>query len=445
MTSECYVYITLPGETNAVTAGKYAIVSRPGDPAVGKFVYGKRYLDLPNAVDLDPTQLLRRLGEYASARLNGNFGALRDASPDSWGRRLIEKRLGVDVLSELDYLLNSPDDRAGALGFGLGVTPPAPERPFNRRMHLSKLVEIADKLAAADDDPSAMPTGPEAEQVDDLLRMGTAMGGARPKATVEDADGLWLAKFPHRRDKWNNTRVEHAMLTLARQCGISSAESRIENVAGRDVILVKRFDRHKTEGGYLRSRMVSALTLLDADDSPNSDDMRAKWSYLLLADDIKRFSASHGADLEDLFRRICFNALVSNNDDHPRNHAIIAKNTDWRLSPAYDLTPNPLVSEERRDLALTIGRYGRYATRANLLSESRRFELKEERAQAIVDQMTEIVAKRWYPTCREASVTEKDCESIRRAFVYPAFTWSEDQVRNAMSLEADEPTSSRSP
>lgn len=112
--AECFVYITLPGETTPVTAGRYAIVSRPDDPPVGKFIYGKSYLARANAVDIDPAQLLRRAREYTTAKLNGNFGALRDATPDAWGRRLIEKRLNNASPSELDYLLNSPDDRAGA-------------------------------------------------------------------------------------------------------------------------------------------------------------------------------------------------------------------------------------------------------------------------------------------------------------------------------------------
>lgn len=136
------------------------------------------------------------------------------------------------------------------------------------------------------------------------MRAGTSMGGARPKATVEDEGALWLAKFPHRDDRWNNPRVEHAMLTLARECSISCAESRMTTIADKDVLLVKPFDRHKAETGYLRSRMVSALTLLDADDTQETADKRQKWSYLLLADEIRRAtSGSQTKDLPELFRR----------------------------------------------------------------------------------------------------------------------------------------------
>jgi serine/threonine-protein kinase HipA len=143
---------------------------------------------------------------------------------------------------------------------------------------------------------------------------------------VSDDDGLWIAKFNRHDDRWDNTRVEHAMLRLARQCGISTAESRIETVGGKDVLLIKRFDREKTNGGYTRARMISGLTVLRADEGVQT---RPRWSYMLLVEELRRISAEPRKDARELFRRICFNALISNIDDHPRNHALIAK--DRRL------------------------------------------------------------------------------------------------------------------
>jgi len=160
------------------------------------------------------------------------------------------------------------------------------------------------------------------------------------------------------------------MLALARACGITTAESRLISIADRDVLLVKRFDREKTKGGYHRARMVSGLTLLRAEDSHQNRD---KWSYVLLAEELRRISANPEQDALELFKRMCFNALVSNIDDHPRNHAVLAKNQDWRLSPAYDITPATPVSLERRDLALTIGDQGRYANAENILSQCQLF------------------------------------------------------------------------
>ena len=201
--------------------------------------------------------------------------------------------------------------------------------------------------------------GPAGDRVEELLLLGTSMGGARPKAVVEDEDGLWIAKFGRNDDRWNHARVEHGLLVLARASGLNVADSRIETVGGRDVLLVRRFDRDRTDAGYRRHRMVSALTLLRAGDSLGE---RGDWSYLLLADEIRRVSARPQDDLRELFGRICFNAAVSNLDDHPRNHAMLAKGRQWRLSPAFDLTPSPVVARERRDLAMACGRFGRMPT-----------------------------------------------------------------------------------
>ena len=193
--SECYVYITLPGETEFVTAGKFELTTdRRGNPT-GKFVYGRSYLARDNAVPIDPIELKLSTKTYETNLLKGVFGALRDASPDSWGRRVIEKYTGQTQLGEIDYLLHSPDDRAGALGFGLNQEPPAPRRKFNQTMDLERLQELADLIIADED----LPDGAEAEQAQKLMGgNGTSMGGARPKAVVEDESGLWIAKLRHR-------------------------------------------------------------------------------------------------------------------------------------------------------------------------------------------------------------------------------------------------------
>lgn len=411
---ECFVYIMLPGETAFVTAGRFVLEpDRTGVP-VGRFVYGRRYLARRDAVPIDPVELKLGPETYQTTALKGVFGALRDAGPDYWGRRVIEKHSGKPALSEIDYLLYSPDDRAGALGFGLGVEPPAPKRQFNNTLDLENLIKLADAIIADEE----LPETPELNQVEDLMLLGTSMGGARPKTVVEDNDGLWLAKFGRTDDKWNHARTEHAMLELARACGINSVQSRVETVAGRDVLLVKRFDREKSGTGYLRSRMVSGLTILRTEDTHQHRD---RWSYVLLAEELRRISANPKQDAAELFRRMVFNALISNTDDHPRNHAAIARNNDWTLSPAYDLTPAMPVSLERRDLAMACGDWGRYANAANMLSQCARFHLERADAEAIINDMAELVDRTWYDTARRAGLSEKDCETIRPAFSYPGF------------------------
>lgn len=414
MTSECFVYITLPGETDFVTAGRYQrAIDRTG-VATGRFVYGKSYLARNNAVPIDPLELKLGTKTYETRLLKGIFGALRDASPDHWGRRVIERHFGSPGPDELDYLLHSPDDRAGALGFGLGKEPPAPKRKFNRALDLGKLQEFADAIIA----DVELPQGADAEQAQELMLEGTSMGGARPKAVVEDDGALWIAKFNRPDDKWNHAKVERSMLELARACGLYTAESKLTTIGGRDALLVKRFDREGTKNGYRRARMLSALTLLRAEDTHQD---RSKWSYVLLAEELRRISGDPKADAAELFRRMCFNALITNNDDHPRNHAVIALEDDWRLSPAYDLIPAMPISVEHRDLALECGDMGRYAHAENLLSQSARFLLMAGDASSIVDDMEETVRDRWYEICRREGVSEKDCKKIRSAFAYDGF------------------------
>ena len=412
--TECFVYITPPGAVTPVTAGRFVLSSDRRGVPIGRFVYGRSYLARPDAVPFDPIELKLATQTYETTALKGVFGALRDAGPDYWGRRVIERHVGKPQLGELDYLLHSPDDRAGALGFGLNQAPPAPLRKFNQTVQLAKLQEVADAIVADE------PLGSDAttEQIQELLLVGTSMGGARPKAVVEDDDGLWIAKFNRQDDRWNNARVEHAMLVLGRACGLATAESRLVTVGDRDVLLVKRFDRERTDAGYLRARMVSGLTLLRADDSQTARD---RWSYVLLVEELRRASADPDLDAGELFRRMCFNALISNADDHPRNHAVIAKNRDWRFSPAYDLTPTAPVSQERRDLALVIGDQGRLASADNLVSQSARFLLGRPQAEAVVEAIERSVRERWYEIARSAGVTERDCELISGAFVYPGF------------------------
>lgn len=208
------------------------------------------------------------------------------------------------------------------------------------------------------------------------------------------------------------------MLMLGRACGLDVAFSKVVEAGGRDILLVRRFDRTKAAGGYTRARMISALTLLGTEDSHRGRD---RWSYVLLAEELRRISADPKTDGQELFRRMAFNALISNIDDHPRNHAMLARGRHWRLSPAYDLTPATPISIERRDLAMTVGDDGRRATADNLLSQSPRFLLDRDDAKGILDDMETRVKDTWYHTARAQGVSEKDCELISGAFAYPGF------------------------
>jgi serine/threonine-protein kinase HipA len=414
---ECFVYIQLPGRMEVVTCGRFQHYVLPGGAGVGRFVYGRTYRSRPDAVPLDPIHLPLSPRTYETAKLGGVFGALRDAAPDAWGRLVIERVSGRSDLTEIDYLLESPEDRAGALSFGRGVEPPAPVRPYNRVVHLEELREAARLVEAG------ASTAEIREQVRQVLEPTTSMGGARPKNTVEDASGLWVAKFPARADRWNSAAVEAGMLRLAARCGIRVPALRTERLGDESVLLLKRFDREKVEGGYHRHRMVSALTMLDAEDSPTN---RTSWSYLLLADELQRWSSRPREDKAELFRRVVFNALISNNDDHPRNHAVVAAGRDWRLAPAYDLTPAPQRGREERDLALQCGRLGTRATRQNLLSASPRFGYSHEDASALIDHLANVVRRYWRSDVLSHGGTELDSAAIEPAFVHAGFEYGTD-------------------
>lgn len=418
MTSECYVYIVLPGETEFVTAGRFTLSETREGAAVGEFIYGRSYRERANAVELDPVELRLQPGTFETATMGGFFGAIRDAIPDAWGRKVIERHVRGQV-SQFDYLLRAPDDRAGALGFGRNTEPPFPENRYNRTLDLARLQQAADALIA--DDPEL--AGSAGEQAEDLLLLGgTSLGGARPKAVVEDDGALWIAKFARTDDSYNQPRTEHGLLELAALCGIDVALSRLTTVADRDVLLVRRFDRDLAENGYRRHRMVSAVTLLRTDDDPT---VRRDWSYLLLADEIRRVSTHPKDDLRELYRRMVFNAAISNLDDHPRNHAVLAREDGWRISPAYDLTPFAVISQER-SLALDCGLHGRGAYQSNLISGHGRFMLSEEEATQIFDAIVETVRSEWEPTLRRAGVSANECKRLSRAFVYEGLFYEDE-------------------
>lgn len=412
MTSEreAYVYIQLPGTLETVPAALLRVQTLPDGTQIGRFRYGDRYLQRQEAVALDPFQLPLAKKVFEFTQLKGIPGAVRDAGPDAWGRRVIEHKLERSAadLQEIDYLLHGPQDGAGYLSFGLKAEPPAPKRQYNRTHQLAELIAATQAIEEG---------RPVAANLLEQLDPGTSMGGARPKATIEDAQSLWLGKFPARDDRFNLQRVEFATLDLARRCGLNVTQARLQSVGESDVLMLQRFDRDHTDKGYLRFGLVSGLTVLDCGDSHLD---RERWSYPLLADNLRRWSDKPEADCAELFRRMVFNAAVTNNDDHPRNHALLRRQKGWRLSPAYDLVPAPMVSLERRDLALTVGDYGRTASIYNLLSQAGRFGLSGEDAREEIDRLVDVV-RHWRESFFACGVSAKDVDYIAPAILPGCF------------------------
>ena len=395
----CYAFIQLPGSFEWVICGVLNVNDVGQNAYRGIFQYGRSYLARQNVPSLDPYNLPLSDRPQEFTKLRGIPGALRDASPDAWGRRVIQAKLGLQEadLSEVDYLLNGPDDGAGNLRFGPSTKPPTAARPFNRTHQLRALTDATQTLEES----------------------GTSMGGARPKVSIEDNNTIWLAKLPEKNDKLNMQRIEYATLELARFAGLDVCETRLEKVGGRDALLLARFDRqwHPDAKAYARFGMVSALTVLDAEDGYLGRD---RWSYLLLADELRRWSSHPEKDRLELFRRMVFNAMVTNNDDHPRNHALLQVQGAWRLSPAYDIVPVPAMSKERRDLALQVGAFGRSASVYNLLSQPEVFGLSAQGARAEIDRMREKVSH-WQAIFKKYGVCEVDIVAIAPAMLPQSF------------------------
>lgn len=408
----CYVHVQLPGSFEWVPCASLKVREVGAGAFQGTFTYGRRYLERPNVMALDPFHLPLSGKPLYFTKLEGIPGALRDASPAAWGRRIIQARLARPEadLTEMAYLLNGPDDGAGNLRFGLSVEPPGPARPFNRTHQLPALTEAAEQLEE---------TGKLPHEILERLEPGTSMGGARPKVTVEDQQRIYLAKLPEKRDQHNMQRIEYATLELARAAGLRVCGTRLESIGKAEALMLLRFDRewNPDAQAYARHGLVSGLTVLDAEDGYTG---RERWSYRLLADELRRWSVKPDEDRRELFMRMAFNAMVTNNDDHPRNHALLHTYSGWRLSPAYDIVPVPLVSQERRDLALEAGRFGRVASLYNLLSDCGAFGLSTQEAQALIDNMLSVV-KGWREFFAGHNVEARSIDMLEQAILPDCF------------------------
>lgn len=434
-TQECFVYVTLPGQTEAVTAGKFLVDYKDRHAPVGYFVYRKAYMQHPDSISLDPVNLPFREGQYEQHILDGLFGAFRDASPDFWGRQVIDRSQlaqgGAVGFTDFDYLLNGPEDRVGALSFGTNVEPPPPVRDFSRRFNLTELMELATKIEGMEVIEDSSAQGTQAEQ---LLLARTSMGGARPKASVwGESDGkLWLAKFKASKDRWNDPRVEHATLLLAKACGIRVVNTHVETIGGSDVLFSERFDRDTTDGLDLmkKKQVISGLTVLNDTDVASA---RTRWSYPLLVTEIRKFSVKPDDDARELYRRMVFNALITNTDDHPRNHALMMDGRGWRLSPAYDLTPRPTISPTRHH-AMSVGKdaQGNPSSEGltqTLLSQCEDFCYSQAQAEALIVRTSDIIQKSWEPLFLEEGVKHVECDMLRSAFTPEVLLEGVEQLR----------------
>ncbi len=402
ISKECFVYIQLPNSFDTVTVGKFKWEKAGANSEVGSFIYGKSYLKNSNAISLDPFNLPLEEREFQVTTNEGVHGPIRDASPDSWGRYVIQKNTPSDQHDPMGYLLNSAGDRIGALSFGIGKVPPAPVRSFNKTIDLEKLIQAAHKLEK---------DLPLEDSEKALLMAGPSAGGARPKTTVELDKNLWIAKFPAASDKQNFSKIEFATMKLAKKCGLNVPEIKLVSVGAQDVFLIKRFERvyDNKKQDYYRHHFVSGLTLLNVDEND-----RDKWSYIDLADQMRRWIANPTSDLHELFQRIVFNGLVSNTDDHPRNHGFIYTGNGYKLSPVYDLVPKPETGTTRY-LAMPFGKKGREFNFENLRSNADAFDLSNDDAKSIYEN-TKSTISNWRSFFRANKLASTDMQYLENAF-----------------------------
>jgi serine/threonine-protein kinase HipA len=413
MAQTTYVFIYLPGQIHPTVAGRFdweAAIT----PNAGEFVYAESYLANNAAVPLDPIALPLRAQVFATTLSSGFFGVFRDAIPDDWGRHVAQKLYGNSYQTDFDYLWLRTADRIGALAFGESTRAPVEEKPLLEweQLEQSALLEAIQNI---DRD---IPLTPAEEEAALVFGAGTSAGGARPKLSVRKNGNVWLAKLNRHSDRFNVVRVECAMLDLAAACGISVPEHGVEHVHGQDVLLVKRFDRAVTREGILRHRMVSAGTVFQADEAAARNSYTG--SYPRLAREFSRWTVTGDQDRRELFRRVAFNSLASVTDDHERNHALIAENMHFRLSPAFDLVPRP-GNTQRRYLALPVGDFGAFAARQNMISSVDAFGLSPREANGIIDEVQEVVRANWRSSCTDCGVRDTDVARIDGCFDPPFF------------------------
>ena len=389
---EAYVWIWLPGATAPVVAGR---ISRDGERLI--FNYGQSYLDSNDRIPIHEPELPLRSGAIAPETGLSMAGCLRDASPDAWGRRVILNRafgrkgeeIDTTALDELTYLLESGSDRIGALDFQH-----SPSEYVPRTAHTASLEDL---LSGAEKIEKGEPLTPDLDQA---LLHGTSLGGARPKAMIQDGDTKMIAKFSSSTDTYNAVKAEYVAMRLAARAGLDVAAVHLEHVAGKDVLLVERFDRVKTIGGWTRKAMVSALTLFGL------DEMMARYaSYEDLAEIIRHRFTSPKATLHELYGRLVFNVLCGNTDDHARNHAGFWDGEHLTLTPAYDICPQSRSGNVASQAMLVVGE-NRASTLETCLEAAPNFQLSHKAAKDTIARQIATVRDGWDDICNDAALTE---------------------------------------
>ena len=406
MDQEALVYVDLDG-TSHLMGRLWARVRKNRESAT--FEYDRTWLHHPARFSLEPALQLGP-GPFHTRADTPMFGAIGDSAPDRWGRSLMrrmerrraEREGGAPrTLQEIDFLLLVDDEaRQGALRFA--------EReggPFLREVGIKRippLVELPKLLSAAE---HVMEETDSEEDLRLLFAPGSSLGGARPKASVREKDGhLAIAKFPRKDDEINMVLWEAVALTLAKKAGIPVSAARVEDIAGKPVLLQQRFDRD----GARRIPFLSAMSMLGSKDNETR-------SYLEIVDALRQHGAATKDDMEGLWRRLVFNIVISNTDDHLRNHGFLYQGRNgWRLSPAYDLNPVP-TDIKPRILSTAINEDDHTASLALALDVAGYFDLDAGKARTIAGEVGRAVS-RWRDEASRQGLSKNEIDRMASAF-----------------------------
>lgn len=407
MTSkEIHVFINLGGED--ITVGKLWGHSRKGRESAS-FEYDKDWLANPEKFALDQALQLTE-GVFHTAGDPKTFGAIGDSAPDRWGRVLMRRaenrRARVAnttqrTLTEMDYLLGVSDEaRQGALRFA--ENPDGPFWAMSERGAIPPLVDLPKLLSATE---RYLDSDESVEDLKLLLAPGSSLGGARPKASIRDKDGaLAIAKFPRKDDEFNVVIWEAVLLELAKNAGLTLPDWRLESILEKPVLIIRRFDRDHRG----RIPFLSAMSMLGASDNEEH-------SYLEIAYALLQHGANPDRDMCELWRRIVFTILVSNTDDHLRNHGFLyERHKGWNLSPAYDLNPTP-VELKPRVLSTSIDFGSNEASLDVALSVIADLRLSKERAGTIVKEVS-AAASKWRAVAAFFKLSAAEIERMASAF-----------------------------
>lgn len=374
------------------------------------FEYAKDWLEHPERFALEPALPLNQ-GTFHTLEGRNIFGAIGDSAPDRWGRVLMRRAESIRAknqntqprtLLEIDYLLGVNDEaRQGALRFSMEPNKevflaPKEKVSIPPLVYLPKLLSATERFIAADEN---------AEDLKLLLAPGSSLGGARPKASVRDKDGnLAIAKFPKKDDEYNIVMWEAVALTLAEKSGIRVPRWRLENALEKPVLIVQRFDREND----LRIPFISAMSMLEAQDNEQH-------SYLEIAYALSQNGGEPEKDMAELWRRIVFTIMISNTDDHLRNHGFIYERyKGWRLSPVYDINPTPLEIKSRV-LSTAIDFDNTEASLETALSVIKEFRLSIRKAKEIIDEVKDAV-KQWRDVASTLGIKPRECDFMASAF-----------------------------